>query len=95
METSLFFKGYCKKVIDNNSLSMHVLIKPSNVLKLKGFLPYWVTTGLLPEYNQLVNGSVMKSYIKKVNGVEMKLRMMTTIDLLIIIVIKGSFNKFK
>ena len=87
METSLFFKGYCKKVIDNNSLSMHVLIKPSNVLKLKGF--QWVTTRVQPAR------SVMKSYIKKVNGVEMKLRMMTTIDLLIIIVIKGSFNKFK
>ena len=32
--------------------------------------------------------SVMKSYIKKVNKVEVKLSMMATIDLLIIIVIK-------
>ena len=49
------------------------------------FLNCRASNGLLPEYNQLVNGSVMKSYIKKVNEVEVKLRMMATIDLLIII----------
>ena len=90
METSLFFKGYCKKVIDNNSLSMYVLIKPPSVLKLKGF--QWVT---IPEYNQLINSSAMKSHIKKVNKVEVKWRIMATIDLLIIALIKGLFNKLK
>ena len=88
METSLFFKGYCKKVIEYNSLSVYVWIKPSSVLKLKGF--QWV-----PEYNQLVNSSAMKSHIKKVDKVEVKWRMMATIDLLIIILIKGLFNKLK
>ena len=52
------------------------------------FLNWRASNGLLPEYNQLVNGSVMKSYMKKVNKVEVKLSMMATIDLLIIIVIK-------